>query len=184
MKRGQKSHHSLLDEHAEATKQYLKFRGTSTILLTVILSAIVLLMRAEVKNLHLFAIILLTTLLFSRIRGFFFARAHDQEGALRILDGVKLERNNPHLEDFFHQCLKKYGLLGVILTLVRRAVPDILALLFFGIALSGLIHEIYPNFSFSLKPTYPILAILGYFIGDLYYKPLAPLMHAQREVFA
>lgn len=178
---GQKSYNTLISDHAEATKHFLKLRVIDSILYTVIFSVFALLMRTKVEHFYLFATILFGILLALRVRFFVFARTHDQKMAQRILEGIKLEKNHLHLDNFFHKYLKRFSLSGVILVIARRGLADLLALLFFVRMLQHFIPDAYSSLLFSLKP---ILLILGYFVGDLYYRPLAPLMHTQKEVFA
>lgn len=93
------------------------------------------------------------------------------------LEGFSLEQNTPELERFFQKMLRQFG---IIRAMLLRAAFDLMALFFFAAAVYRLVLEYNPTLMLSIKAYYPLLGILGFFLGDLYYKPFETLLQAKK----
>ena len=127
-------------------------------------------------NKYLFGVFLL-----SRVRDFSLRRNLDIRMSQVTLEGFTLEKNNPRLEAFFHQTLEQFGIIRIF---ILRAMFDVMALYFFASSAYRLCLDYNPELAISIKTFYPAIGLLGFFLSDLYYKPLKSMMRAKQESFS
>ncbi len=61
---------------------------------------------------------------------------------------------------------------------------DVMALYFFVSSAYRLVSDYNPDLAMSIKTFYPAIGLLGFFLSDLYYKPLKSMMRAKQEAFS
>lgn len=174
-------HQTLVNEYQESAQTVQRFKMYGIAFQIGVWVLLFCLKTLHVGHLYGYATIIFGLLLLMRVRDFKLRRALDLNMTRATLEGLKLEKQNPRLGDFFQDALKNFGIFRVML---QRALLDVGVLCFFGFALFRLILDINPDFTISRGVAYPILGFLGFFIGDLYYKPLKALVDAKREVFS
>jgi hypothetical protein len=174
-------HQDLINEYIEAGKTVARFEMygfTMQVIVTVLLFC---LKGLHVKHLYVYSVTLFGLILLWRMRDFRLRRTLDLNMTRLALDGMKLERQNPRLESFFQAVLRNFNIIRVML---KRLLLDMGTLCFFGFAIFQLILDANPDFTMSRGIVYPLIGIFGFFMGDLYYKPLKPLASAKQEFLA
>lgn len=174
-------HQLLINEYQESAQTVQRFKMYGIAFQIGVWVLLFCLKILHVEHLYGYAALIFGLLLLMRIRDFKLRRALDLNMTRATLEGLKLEKQNPRLGDFFHAALENFGIFRVML---QRALLDVGVLCFFGFALFRLILDMNRDFTISRGVAYPILGLLGFFIGDLYYKPLKDLVDAKREVLA
>jgi small-conductance mechanosensitive channel len=172
-------HQSQEIEYQEAAQKVQKLKISGFVLQLGAWGVVSILKYLQVQHLALSTTVLFGILLLSRIRNFTLRHGLDQNMSRLIFAGVKAEKQNPRLGDFFHKILKKFGFLRIVL---QRSLLDLGALYFFSLSMSRLILDMSPNFEIKWI-FYPLLALLGFFFVDLYCKPFKGLASKKGEAF-
>lgn len=174
-------HDALVNEYTESAQTVRRFRMYAFAFQAIIWVLLFCLRSMHVQQVDLIAVILFGIFLLSRVRDFNLRRNLDIRMSQITLEGFKLERSNPRLETFFHQVLEQFGLIRIF---ILRAMFDVMALYFFVSSVYRLCLDHNPDLALSIKTFYPAIGLLGFFLGDLYYKPLKSVMRAKQEAFS
>jgi hypothetical protein len=174
----QKSHQLLMNKHQALTQIIDKLKRSAYVSQICVWSILLFLKYLHIEQLNLVATILFALLLLSQMKNFNLRRKLDQDMTHITLEGIALEKHNPRLESFFHDVLRDFGIFRIML---QRALLDLGILFFFSFSVLQLILEMKPDFEINSWLLYPLVGILGFFFGDLYYEPLKPLVNAKRE---
>lgn len=172
-------HQSLVSEFNESSQGIQRYKKYAIVFQVGTWSILGILKYLQVQHLYLIAAILFGLLLLTRIIDFKVRRRLDQNMTRITLEGLKLEKQIR--DSFFQDSLRNFGLLRVML---QRSLFDLSALWFFGLAMFRLITEMYPDLSINRGILYPVVGLLGFFVSDLYYKPLKPLVSARQEALS
>lgn len=173
------NHQSLVNDYQELAQTVQRFRMYAFSFQAGIWIILFCLKYLQVQHLNLIATILFGLFLATRVRDFNLRRNLDVRMTQITLEGIMLEQKNPRLETFFHEVLQQFGIIRVM---VLRAIVDVIALFFFCGAVYQMILDFNPTVEINIKTFYPVLAVLGFFMSNLYYKPLKALMKAKQEV--
>jgi hypothetical protein len=173
------THQSFVNEYQECASTVQRFRYYAFAFQAGIWVLIFCLKGLQIQQVNLIAAVLFGLFLASRFRDFSLRRNLDIRMTQITLEGVKLEQRNPRFETFFHEVLQQFGIVRVM---ILRAIFDLMALYFFASAIYRLSLDYNPTLALNIKTYYPALGILGFFLSDLYYKPLKPLMKAKQEI--
>ncbi len=171
-------HQDLINEYIELGKKVARFEMYGFSMQVIVTVLLFSLKGLHVNHLYTYSAILFGLILLWRIRDFKLRRALDTNMSRIALDGRKLERQNPRLEGFFQTVLRNFNIIQVMF---KRLLLDMGTLCFFAFAIFRLILDANPDFTMSRGVVYPLIGILGFFLGDLYYKPLKPLTIAKQE---
>lgn len=171
-------HQSLVNEHQEAAQTIQRSRMHAFAFQAGIWILLFCLKGMHAQQTNLIATMLFGLFLASRLKNFTARRNLDIRMTQITLEGLKLENKN-YLGNFFHDVLQQFGIIRIML---QRAIFDLMALYFFANAAYHLTLDYNPSLALNLETYYPALGILGFFFGDLYYKPLKPLMEAKQAV--
>ena len=174
-------HDALTREYTESAQTVRRFRMYAFIFQAIIWVLLFGLRSLHVQHVTLAAAILFGCFLLSRIMDFNFRRNLDIRMSQVTIEGFNLEQSHPRLETFFHQVLEQFGILRIILL---RAMFDLMALYLFANSVYRLCVDYNPDFAISIKNFYPAFGLLGFFLSDLYYKPLKSVLHARQEAFS
>jgi len=175
------NHDALVNQYQESAQTVRRFRAYAFAFQMGIWVLLFCLRSLHVEQVNLIAVILFGVFLLSRVRDFNLRRNLDVGMTQITLEGLKLERGNPRLETFFHQVLEQFVIVRV---LILRAIFDLMALYFFVSAAYRLALDYNPDLAMNIKSFYPALGLLGFFLSDLYYKPLKVLIKAKQEAFS
>jgi len=176
-----RNHQDLINEYKKSEETVVRFEMYGfaiQLLVTVLLFS---LKGLHVKHLYTYSAILFGLVLLWRMRDFKLRRALDMTMSRMVLDGITLEKQNSRIDVFFQAVLKNFNIFRVLL---KRFLLDMGALCFFGLAIFRLTLDANPDFTISRGLVYPLIGIFGFFMGDLYYKPLKPLAIAKHESFS
>lgn len=173
-------HQALVYEYQKSAQTVRRFRMYPFAFQIGILSILICLKFLQIDHLNLIAVIFFALFLLIRIRDFNLRRMLDQKMTQITLEGINQEKQNPRLERFFYEILDNFG---IIRAMLLRALHDVMGVFFLGCAVFQLILERNPDFAINFQILYPIVGILGFFLADLYYKPLKALVKAKQEVF-
>ncbi|MGH2612311.1 MAG: hypothetical protein ACRDFB_04605 [Rhabdochlamydiaceae bacterium] len=174
-------HESLVNEYHEAANTVRRFRMYAFAFQAGIWILLFCLRNLHVQQVNWIAAVLFGLFLASRFRDFNLRRNLDIRMTQVTLEGVKLEKNTARLENFFHGVLQQFG---VIRIMILRAMFDLVALYLFVSAVYRLVLDYNPDLALNIKTYYPALGILGFFLSDLYYKPIKAVMKAKQEIFS
>jgi len=174
-------HDDLVNKYAESAQMVRRFRMHAFVFQAIIWVLLFCLRHLQIPNVNWIAAVLFGVFLLSRVRDFKLRRNLDIRMSQVTLEGFKLERNNPRLETFFHQTLEQFGIIRII---ILRAMFDVAALYFFASSVYRLCLDYNPHLALSIKTFYPAFGLLGFFLSDLYYKPLKSVMRAKQEVLS
>lgn len=174
-------HLSLVDEYQKSAQTVQRLRGYAFVLQAIIWALLFCLKSLHIQQVNLIAAILFGIFLLSRIRDFNFRRNLDIRMTQITLEGIKLEQNNPKLEIFFLQVLKQFGIIRIM---ILRAMFDIMAVYFFASSVYQLYLDYNPSLSINIQTFYPAFGLLGFFVSDLYYKPLKSMIRVKQEAFS
>lgn len=175
------THQTLASEYQESAQTVRRFRMYAFIFQAGIWAFLFCLRNLHIQQVNLIATILYGVFLLSRFRDFNLRRNLDIRMTQVTLEGSQLEQRNPRLEGFFHQVLGQFGIIRIM---ILRAMFDLMALYFFASAAYRLALDYNPSLALNMKIYYPTLGVLGFFLSDLYYKPLKALMKAKQEAFS
>lgn len=174
-------HDSLVSEYHESARVIQRFRMHAFIFHASIWAALFLLKNLGIQEANLMAVFLFGIFFFSRVWSFTSRRNLDIRTTQITLEGLKLEMRNPRLENFFQGVLKQFGLIRIFLL---RAMFDFMALFCFTTAVYRLALDYNPDLALNIRTFYPALGLMGFFIGDLYYKPFEALLKAKKTAFS
>lgn len=174
-------HDALVNEYTESAQTVRRFRMYAFIFQAIIWVLLFFLRSFHVQQVSLIAAIFFGVFLLSRVRNFNLRRDLDIRMSQVTLEGIKLERSNSRLESFFQQTLEQFGIIRIV---ILRAMFDVMALYFFISSVYRLCLDYNPDLALSIKTFYPALGLLGFFLSDLYYKPLKSMMRAKQEAFS
>lgn len=174
-------HDSLVNEYTESAQTVRRFRMYAFTFQAILWIFLFCLKSLHVPNLNWIATFLFGGFLVSRFRDFNLRRNLDIRMSQITLEGFNLERSNPRLKTFFHQVLEEFGIIRI---LILRAIFDVMALYFFVSAVCKLCLDYNPDLALTIKTFYPALGLLGFFLSDLYYKPLKILMKTKQATFS
>jgi hypothetical protein len=180
MMNAHQNHDALVNEYQESAQTVRRFRMYAFAFQVGIWALLFCLKKLHVEQVNLIAAILFGVFLLSRVGDFNLRRNLDVKMTQITLEGLKLEERNPRLETFFHQALQQFG---IIRTLILRAVFDVMALYLFVSAVYQLVLDYNLSLVINIKTFYPALGVLGFFLSDLYYKPIKALKRAKQEAF-
>lgn len=172
-------HQDLINEYLGSQKTIARFEMYGFTMQVIVTILLFCLKEMHIKHLYAYSATLFGLILLWRMRDFKLRRTLDANMSKIALDGMKLERHNPRLEGFFQTVLRNFNIIRVML---KRFLLDIGTLCFFAFAVFRLILDSNPDFTLSRGVVYPIIGILGFFLGDLYYRPLKPLAVAKQEL--
>jgi len=174
-------HDVLVKEYAESAKTVRRFRIYAFVFYAIISGSLVYLKRSQVQDVNLIATILFGIFLLSQIGSFTRRRNLDIRMSQVTLEGFNLERSNPRLATFFHQALEQFGIIRIF---ILRVMCDVAALYFFASSFYQLCLDYNPDLALSIKTFYPAFGLLGFFLSDLYYKPLKSVLRTKQEAFS
>lgn len=174
-------HDVLVNEYTESAQTVRRFRMYAFAFQAVIWVLLFCLRNLHVPHVNLIAAVLFGIFLLTRVRDFNLRRNLDIRMSQVTLEGFELERSNQRLETFFHQVLEQFGIIRII---ILRAMFDIAALYLFASSVYRLCLDYNPDLALSIKTFYPAFGLLGFFLSDLYYKPLKSVMRAKQEAFS
>ncbi len=174
-------HQALVDEYRESANTVLKSRMYAFAFQVGAWAILFCLKNLHFQQVNLIAAILFGLFLINRLSSFNLRRTLDEKMSQITLEGLKLEQGNPRIERFFRQVLQDFGIIRVM---ILRVMVDLMAVYLFTSAAYQLALDYTPSLVLNIKAYYPVMGVLGFFIGDLYYKPLEPLMKAKQEVFS
>ena len=175
------NHQSFVSEYQESAQTVQRFRMYAFAFQAGIWAILFCLRNLHVQQTNLIAVILFGIFLLSRVRDFSLRRNLDARMSQITLEGLNLEQRNPRLGDFFQGVLDQFGM---IRTLLLRAIFDFMALYFFTNAAYRLTLDYNLSLAMNMKTFYPALGIIGFFLSDLYYKPLKALVKAKQGAFS
>lgn len=171
-------HEALVNEYQDVANTTRRFRMYAFAFQAGIWIFIFCLRGLHVPQVNWVAAVLFGLFLASRFRDFNLRRNLDIRMTQITLEGLKLERNTPRLESFFHGVVQQFGIVRI---LILRAMFDLMALYLFGNAVYRLVLDYNPDLALNIKTYYPALGLIGFFLSDLYYKPVKALMRAKQE---
>lgn len=173
-------HYLLVNEYKEADQTVRKLRMQGFAFQAILFAILLFIKFLSKHTLPLATTFAFGVFLLSRLKSFNFRRNLDIKMSKLTVEGLQLEQSNPRFDPFFLEILRKFGILR---TIVLRAMLDIVALYFFSYAIYNLVLNYQPDFVLRISNYYPIIGILGFFLGDLYYKPFTPLLsNAQKSL--
>jgi len=174
------NHNALVNEYQESAQTIRRFRIYAFAFQGIIWALLFSLRSFHVQHVNLIATILFEIFLLSRVMDFNLRRNLDIRMSQVTLEGVELERNNPRLKTFFHQVLKQFGIIRIM---ILRAMFDVMALYFFASSAYRLCVDYNSDLALSIRTFYLAFGLLGFFLGDLYYEPFKSVVRAKQEPF-
>jgi hypothetical protein len=116
-------HQSLVNEYQDVANTVRRFRMYAFAFQAAIWILIFCLKGLHVQQVNLIAVILFGLFLASRFRDFNLRRNLDIRMTQITLEGLKLERHTPRLENFFQDVLQQFGIFRIM---ILRAMFDLM----------------------------------------------------------